>query len=188
MVAHILNMIESLGSMGLFLCMFLEGCSLPFPGIIVILTLGYLLHPGVKEIFWLSFGMAAVYSIASYIPYAIGRKLEISTRGKLSKKLIKAQYWFRRYGEFSVCITRPFALGNYISYAAGMSRVKPWRYGLLTFLGIFPWAFGVLLLGKLYHGSLQKYSQYMVTPLILFILIALAALFMFRRANTGRFK
>lgn len=184
MWANVLDAFQNLGSMGLFLSMFLEGSSVPFPGIIVVMAFGYLLHPEIPEIFWLSLSMALVYCLASYIPYAIGRRLEINAAGKLGKRLAKAQYLFRKYGEFSICVTRPFMLGNYISYVAGMSRVKPWRYGLLTFSGIFPWAFAVLLLGKLYYGSsLREYIYCLKTPLIifLFILFGTAAFFVFKK-------
>jgi len=183
MLSQIANIVQGLGSTSLFISMFLEGCSLPFPGIIIVLTFGYLLHPGIEEIFLLSVGMSLVYSAASFIPYGIGRKLERNTKGKLSGKIVKTLKWFNRYGELSVCVTRPFAVGNYISYAAGMSRVKPWRYGLLTFAGIFPWAFLMLIVGKMYHGGVEQYGKYFLTPLVLFMLFGCGVVVFFRKVN-----
>ncbi len=181
MLSSVTSIIQGLGSTSLFISMFLEGSSLPFPGIIIVLVFGYLLHPDMQQIFWLSVGMGLAYSAASYIPYAIGRKLGNNGSGKFSEKLVRALQWFRRYGELSVCVTRPFVLGNYISYAAGMSRVKPWRYGVLTFFGIFPWAFLMLVLGRMYHSSTEEYGKYLFLPIVFFLLFGWTAIMFFRK-------
>jgi len=181
MLSHVTSIIQGLGSTSLFISMFLEGSSLPFPGIIIVLTFGYLLHPDMQQIFWLSVGMGLVYSAASFIPYAIGRKLENKGRGRFSRKLVEALKWFQHYGELSVCVTRPFVFGNYISYAAGMSRLKPWRYGLLTFAGIFPWAFLMLALGKMYHSSIEEYGRYFFVPIVFFLVFGWTAIIFIRK-------
>lgn len=151
MAVQFLENMQGFSSLGLYLSMLLEGSSLPFPGMVVILTIANLMSPGITEAFWLALGMSLAYSLASYIPYFIGLKFQSSLKGRL--KLSKVQSWFRRYGEWSICLSRPFGVGNYISYVAGMSKVNPWRYGVLTFTGIFPWAYAMLLLASI-PGSL----------------------------------
>lgn len=54
----IFRMAQSIGLPGLFLVMFLEGTSFPFPGVIMVLTFGYLLSPGYLCIVLLAIGMS----------------------------------------------------------------------------------------------------------------------------------
>lgn len=147
MSAQVLESIQGFSTLGLYLSMLLEGSSLPFPGLAAVLAIGNLLSPNPLEAFWLALGMSLAYSIASFLPYIIGLKLQSRLHTKL--KLSKVQTWFQRYGVWSICISRPFGVGNYISYVAGMSNVNPLRYGVLTFIGIFPWAYTMLLLASI---------------------------------------
>jgi len=151
-VAQFLDNIQGYSNLGFYLSMLLEGSSIPFPGMVVILTLGNLMASGIIEAFWLALGMSLAYSLASFIPYMIGLKFQSCLKEK--SKLSKVQAWFRKYGEWSICFSRPFGVGNYISYVAGMSKVNPWRYGILTFTGIFPWAYAMLILANI-PGSLM---------------------------------
>lgn len=147
METQIIQTIQGLSGLGLYVSMLLEGSSIPFPGMLVILAFGNLKSPDWSEALWLALGMSLAYSLASFIPYIIGLRFQSSLTGKL--KIDKVQYLFQKYGQWSICFTRPFGFGNYISYVAGMSRVDPIRYGILTFIGIFPWAYLMLILGSI---------------------------------------
>ncbi|QOR68740.1 VTT domain-containing protein [Cytobacillus suaedae] len=155
MIDFILNWLEQIGLGGLFAAMFLEGSSLPFPGIAIVLAYGSILPFSYWNTFIVAVGMSITYSMASLIPYIIGRKFE-GILGKKSKKgLKKATDFFIRYGGWSVALTRPFGLGNYISYVAGISRMNMTPYLILTFIGIFPWSFIMILLGYHLNGSYE---------------------------------
>ncbi|NQD67856.1 hypothetical protein HP456_18270, partial [Bacillus haikouensis] len=69
-------------------------------------------------------------------------------------KLEKAQRWFRKYGIWSIALSRPLGIGNYISYASGLSKVNKIKFGSLTFIGIFPVTFIMLIFGK--NGHLES--------------------------------
>lgn len=159
MTQHVLNILDGMGIFGLLIAMVLEGSSLPFPGVLIILTYGYLLHPNITEMMGIALGMSLAYSAASFIPYGIGWKLEKKIKKRFQKKVKKAQHWFHKYGEWSIAFTRPFGVGNYISYVAGMSRINGWKFGLLTLIGIYPWSFIMLLLGRMYKGKTQSVMQ-----------------------------
>ncbi|MDD2498286.1 MAG: VTT domain-containing protein [Desulfitobacteriaceae bacterium] len=147
MTAQLLDAIQGFSSLGLYFSMLLEGSSLPFPGLVAILAIGNILSPNLADAFWLALGMSSAYSLASFVPYFIGLKCQCALNRKF--ELTKVQSWFQKYGEWSICFSRPFGIGNYISYVAGMSNVNPWRYGILTFIGIFPWAYTMLLLASI---------------------------------------
>lgn len=153
MALQILESMQGYGNVSLYLVMLLEGLSIPFPGLIVILAIGNILSPGILETFWLALSMSILYSLASFVPYTIGLNFQYRLEGKLSGKLKKVQSWFQNYGEWSICFSRFFAVGNYISYVAGMSKVNPLRYWLLTFTGIFSWSLLILLLANITSRS-----------------------------------
>ena len=105
--------------------------------------------------------MSAAFTLGSILPYKIGFHLEHKIKGRVKEKLELAQYWFRRYGVLSVALTRPFTIGMYISYAAGIGKIKPLRYTILTFLGILPWSFGILYISKALNGNLSLITNYL---------------------------
>ncbi|MGV3489477.1 MAG: DedA family protein [Tuberibacillus sp.] len=148
MVHSVLEWLSGIGLFGLFLTMFIEGASIPFPGIIVVLAYGYIMPASIIETILIALGMSLFYSLASIIPYVVAYKLESFLPKRFRIGIEKAKKWFRKYGVWSIAFTRPFGVGNYISYVAGMTKVEPIRFVILTFLGIFPWALGMLIIGS----------------------------------------
>lgn len=147
MIHSVLEWLSGIGIIGLFLTMFIEGASIPFPGIVVVLAYGYIMPFNLFETILIALGMSLFYSIASIIPYTIAYKLESVLPKRLKAGIEKAKKWFGKYGIWSIALTRPFGVGNYISYVAGVTKVKLIHFILLTFIGIFPWAFGMLIVG-----------------------------------------
>ncbi|SFD71346.1 membrane protein DedA, SNARE-associated domain [Bacillus sp. OV194] len=150
MFEMIFHFLKELGAVGLFIGTSLEASSIPFPGALVILIYGFLLKPNLVESLLLALAVSAVYTIFSYVPYMIGYKLESKMKEKFNeKKVEKTKKVFKKYGEWSIALSRPLGIGNYVSYAAGMSKVNRWKFGGLTFIGIFPLAVAMLFLGRL---------------------------------------
>ncbi|PWA09773.1 hypothetical protein DCC39_12485 [Pueribacillus theae] len=160
MIQQFLEWLNAIGLPGLFLVMFLEGSSLPFPGLIIVLSYGYLLSPGYLNSVFIAGGMSIFYSLASLIPYFLSMKLEGYFPNRLKKKLKKGISFFNRYGVWSIALSRPFGIGNYISYVAGMSRVHFFKYFVLTFLGIYPWSYIMILLGDYFNGNYEAFKNY----------------------------
>ncbi|MDX8344008.1 DedA family protein [Rossellomorea sp. YZS02] len=155
-----MNLIKELGMWGLFAGNAIEASSLPFPGALVTLTYGYVLDPSWIKLIILAIASSVVYTIFSYIPYGIGFKLKDKIKEKTSsKKIEKGQKWFRKCGLWSIAITRPLGIGNYISYVAGISKVNKWKFGGLTFIGIFPITLTMLIVGK--NGNLKSVQSMM---------------------------
>ncbi|MFC3211570.1 DedA family protein [Planomicrobium okeanokoites] len=158
LINQILLFLEAMGLFGLFGAIFLEGASVPFPGIIAVLAYGGLLDLSLAKMAGIAAMMAVVYSLASLIPYFIGNKLEHLLWNKIRKGLEKAGGFFNRYGIWSIALSRPFGVGNYISYLAGISNVGLVKYMILTFSGIFPWCFAILYLGDYLNGNYERFS------------------------------
>lgn len=160
MIEQGLSFLENIGIFGLYAVIFLEGSSLPFPGIAIILAFGGLLELNYTDTALVAAGMSVTYSAASLIPYYIGKKMENTMRGKFRNGIQKASLLFNRYGIWSVAFSRPFGIGNYISYLAGMSNIKIVRYMVLTFVGIYPWCYVMLTLGNLFNGNYQEVMSF----------------------------
>ncbi|GAA0607526.1 hypothetical protein GCM10009001_26060 [Virgibacillus siamensis] len=81
---------------------------------------------------------------------------------------------------------RVLGIGNYISYAAGMSKVKPVRFGILTYVGILPWMYVMLLLGQAGNldtitSLLSSTQKYIIAGIILLIVAYIIYRFMKKR-------
>ncbi|KNF08156.1 hypothetical protein CLPU_9c00520 [Gottschalkia purinilytica] len=157
--------LHGLGIFGLIVSMGLEGSSIPFPGIIIVLGFGNIIRPNLIGIFFISIFMALSYTLSSYIPYMIGKKLGEKALymcgKKIQSKADKAKELMAKHGLIAVAISRPFGWGNYISYLGGIAKIDPLKYGIFTFIGIYPWCFIMLNLGKLYKGNIDIVLEFM---------------------------
>lgn len=168
MIQQFFDWLQTIGLPGLFLAMFLEGSSIPLPGIVIVLTFGYVLTPGFMGIAVIAAGMSLFYTSASLIPFYLAAKLGSKFPERLKRKLAKGQNYFNRYGTWSIALSRPFGVGNYISYVAGLSKVNPLKFFLLTFLGIYPWSVVMLWLGDYFNGNIEAVIQLFQTKQVYF--------------------
>lgn len=172
--------------------MFLEGSSLPFPGIAIVLSYGYILSPGYVNTIFIAACMSIFYTTASFIPYFVGMKLEERLPQRLQKRLKKGTVFFNRYGIWSIAFSRPFGIGNYISYVAGISKVHFMKYLILTFLGIYPWSYMMILLGQYFKGNYEALKDYFSTYSIygygIMLIAIIAVLLIYMRMKKGKEK
>jgi membrane protein DedA with SNARE-associated domain len=191
LIEILLFWLEKIGLAGLFSAMFLEGSSLPFPGIAVVLAYGFILPVDYWNTLWIAAGMSVAYCLASLIPYFLGRRLE----GFFYKRkgFEKAKDLFIRYGSWSVALSRPFGIGNYISYVAGASQMKVIPYLFLTFIGIYPWSYVMILLGNYFNGSYEEFqafyqdhSVYIYSTMAMVLFSISLYLFLKNRRSSGR--
>lgn len=170
--------------------LFLEGTSIPFPGILIVLAFASAARPSFKETMAIGAIMALAYTIASFIPYAIGRifgprVLSIfDKRKKVKASIEKGKIIVEKYGVVTMAISRFFGWGNRISYIAGISKIDYIPYSGLTFLGIYTWSVIMLNLGKIFKGDtkfilnlIEQYTIYIYIivgiVVIIYFLLAL---------------
>lgn len=190
MMQQFLAWLHTIGLPGLFFVMFLEGSSLPFPGLIMVLSYGYILSAGYAGTAFIALGMSIFYTLASLIPYFLGMKMGDYFSKRLEKGWKKAQYYFNKYGIWTIALSRPFGIGNYISYIAGISNVNLYKYIFLTFIGIYPWSYVMLLLGQYFKGNYEVMKNYFGTFSIYgygaAIVIGVIILFYYRKMKLDR--
>ncbi|EDL66100.1 hypothetical protein BSG1_02070 [Bacillus sp. SG-1] len=152
-----MSFLVGLGFWGLFLGVFIEAVSLPFPAALFILIYGYILKPDLIEILFYGTAVSIFYVLISYIPYWLSIKYETSIRKKLSRKK-QGQFdrWNIKYGDWTIALGRILGMG-YIAYLGGFCGMRPVRYGLLSFIGILPVSFAMFYLGSI--GNLQALKE-----------------------------
>lgn len=191
----IFNLISQWGYLGIFAGMLLEGLTIPFPGASFVL-LGGALAARLQLNYWLVGFLAVLgYSLGTFLPYYLARRggrQMLYKYGKYvfltPKKLEMAEAWFERYGNWVVCLSRPFFFGNYVSYLAGLTKMNFGQFVVFTLLGVLPWCFLLSALGyfsgQAAYMIFQKYGfQAIVIALLIIVPMGLVA-----RAVYNRYK
>lgn len=148
----------------IFLAALAEGLTIPCPSMAVLLMAGAATATD-KVSFWAAVLVGSVaYTVGAIVPYAIGYHLPGLQRlpwvGRFIeaslKSLDQVNKLFVRHGEKIVALSRPFWIGNCVSYFAGINRMKPLKFLLFTFLGIFGWSVTVVYIGHVFSTNLGK--------------------------------
>lgn len=159
MMESILTLIEDWGKWGVLISLFIEGSALPFIGSFIMVTVGFILDLTWFEMVWISIAGSLLYALGSWIPFFIGYKFGKSVENRLSytkrEKLAKAKDAFTKNGVWSVAISSPLHLGNFVPFLAGMSHMNLRTYTLFTMIGIAPSTFLFLSIGRFYTGDIN---------------------------------
>ncbi|WP_045516713.1 DedA family protein [Neobacillus niacini] len=159
MMESILTLIEDWGKWGVLISLFIEGSALPFIGSFIMVTVGFILDLTWFEMVWISIAGSLLYALGSWIPFFIGYKFGKSVENRLSytkrEKLAKAKDAFTKNGVWSVAISSPLHLGNFVPFLAGMSHMNLRTYTLFTMIGIAPSTLLFLSIGRFYTGDIN---------------------------------
>jgi membrane protein DedA with SNARE-associated domain len=132
-----------------------------------VVLFGETIEPGFWAYFAVAMSGTVGYTIGSLIGWAIGR---YAGRPFLEKhgrwlhlgpdKLERADRWFERFGDLTVFVGRMLPLvRSFIAIPAGIARVQPVRYTVLTFLGTVPWCFGLAAIGYGFGRSYERFNE-----------------------------
>src|SRR5438132_1643790 len=115
--------------------------------VLVAVPVGLLL--GTRE--WQSLGPAAGRTVGSRLARRFGRPLLLGPGRRVgisASHLDLADRWFARFGLPAVFFGRMLpVVCTYISFPAGLARVPPVRFVLLSLAGAIPWCTGLAFLG-----------------------------------------
>jgi len=185
---------------GVIALMALESACIPVPSELIMPLAGWMLikNHGLPVIYTL---LAGVYGaigntigsvIAYYVGMWAGRPL-LNKYGRYvlisSHDLDTADRWFSRRGSWIVFVSRLLPLvRTYISLPAGIARMNIFKFIIYTFTGSFIWstglAYGGYLLGE--HWEQLRSAMRPFDPLILAIIVALIAYYIFRHVKHFR--
>ncbi len=200
-IIHFLSSLyQTMNWAGVVFIMMLESANIPIPSEITMPLAGWLLiqdtggtlfqaawHGGL----WGALG-CTIGSVLSYaLGYFGGRPL-VERYGKYimiaTSDLERADKWFHRWGNWTAFGSRLLPIvRTFISFPAGVTRIKFWSFTSLTFLGSFIWC-SALAVGGWYFGSRWEELRAIMRPFdipIAIIIVAGMAYYIYRHVTHG---
>jgi len=153
--AFIIATISTLGYGGIVVLMAIESACIPLPSEIIMPFSGYLVSTGRFDLVWVATAGALGCNLGSTLAYAVGywggrplvekwgRHILISRRD-----LATADRFFHRYGSITVFLSRLLpVIRTFIALPAGIARMPQLKFQIYTFIGSWPWCFGLAYVG-----------------------------------------
>jgi len=164
----IIGQISGAGYSGVVLMMAIESACIPLPSEIIMPFSGYLVYTGRFNLHWASLAGAlgcALGSIVAYYAGLWGGRPFLEKYGRYvlirSKDLDRADRFFARYGDAAVFFSRLLpVIRTFISFPAGVARMKFAKFVLYSFLGSVPWCYFLAYVGKLLGEQWQSIRKY----------------------------
>lgn len=153
---------------GIALLMAIESACIPLPSELIMPFAGYLVFDGKMSLFWAATAGALGCNLGSLIAYEIGfyggRPL-VERFGSYilmgRRELDWADNFFRRWGQAAVFVGRLLpVIRTFVALPAGIARMPRGRFHLYTFLGSWPWCFGLAYLGMKLGENWRSLGQY----------------------------
>jgi membrane protein DedA with SNARE-associated domain len=153
--AWIIAVISATGYLGITFLMAIESACIPLPSEVIMPFSGYLVSTGRFELWAVATAGAIGCNLGSILAYEAGKRggrplVERYGRYVLLNlhDLARAERFFARYGSITVLICRLLPLvRSFIAFPAGVARMPLLRFHLYTFLGSWPWCFGLAWVG-----------------------------------------
>jgi len=153
---------------GIAVLMAIESACIPLPSELIMPFAGYLVFQGKLSLFWAATAGAIGCNLGSLVAYEIGRyggRPLVEKFGSYilmgRRELDWADGFFLRWGQAAVFIGRLLpVIRTFIALPAGIARMPRGRFHLYTFLGSWPWCFGLGYLGMKLGENWRSLSQY----------------------------
>lgn len=182
--------ISALGYAGVALLMAIESACIPLPSEVIMPFSGYLTiqtptNPNPMSLFGVSVAGAfgcVIGSVVAYYAGLYGGRPFIERYGKYillrHKDLDMADRWFAKYGNAAVFISRLLpVVRTFISFPAGIARVRFSTFVIYTFIGSLPWCYALAYMGR-YLGknwtSLRSYFHNIDIVIGVFVVVGIA--------------
>ena len=180
--AFIKSLIAMSGYGGIVILMGIESACIPLPSELIMPFAGYLVHEGAMKLLWVATAGALGCNLGSLIAYEIGcyggRPL-VERYGRWilmgRRELDLADRFFARWGYLAVFVARLLPIvRTFIALPAGIARMPRVRFHVYTFLGSWPWCFGLAWLGmklgdnwRVIGKYLHKFDAVVVTVIVI---------------------
>lgn len=201
-VASIVQVISVLGYPGLVALMAIESACIPLPSEVIMPFAGYLASIGRFSLVGAATMGALGCNIGSTVAYVVaakaGRKAVIRWGRYVligPAEIERAENFFARYGAAAVFIGRLLpVIRTFIAFPAGLARMPMGKFQIYTFLGSWPWCFGLayigLVLGKKWNSdpALRRVFHQLDLVIVLALLAAFGWFFWSRWREMRRVK
>ena len=151
----IVDVISTTGYFGVVILMAIESACIPLPSEVIMPFAGYLASTGRFSLLGVALAGAIGSNVGSTAAYWVGwwggrRFIDRWGRWLLLDRddLARAERFFARYGSVTVFIGRLLpVIRTFIAFPAGLARMPMMKFQVYTFLGSWPWCFGLAYIG-----------------------------------------
>src|SRR5271168_1977005 len=190
----IVEVISAAGYFGVVILMAIESAGIPLPSEVIMPFAGYLVSIGRFSLLGAATMGALGCNVGSTVAYyvaASGGRAAIERWGRYilvsHNDLERAERFFARYGAVTVFICRLLpVVRTFIAFPAGLARMPMLKFQIYTFLGSWPWCFGLAYVGMVLGSRWDSDPElrrlfHEFDALILLVLIAGFAWFVWSR-------
>jgi membrane protein DedA with SNARE-associated domain len=182
MINALIAFVHDHGVLAVLLLMAAESCGFPFPSEVIMPVGGALAGAGHLNVVAVVLAGTVGNLIGSLVAYALaarfGRPILLGPGrwiGLSRSHLDLADDWFARHGLLAVLVGRVLpVVRTYISFPAGLARVKIGPFSLLTFVGALPWCIALTAGGYVLGANYDKLSAPIEKAAIGFAVLVLA--------------
>lgn len=203
LVTHITQWITTsimhLGYPGIIVMMGMESACIPLPSEVIMPVGGYLASISHGQYTFWGMGLAGAFGemCGSTVAYWAGKLGGRPFIGKYGKYILirpgdldKADLWFKKHGEAAVFFGRLMpVIRTFISFPAGVSRMRYGRFIIYTIAGSLPWCMGLAWLGREFGARwakvLEPYFQ-KAHVIVAVAVVALIALYIYHHVRGGK--
>ena len=154
-VQFITHVIDLGGYAGIAALMGIESACIPLPSEIIMPFAGYLVYLGHLNLYLVATVGALGCNLGSVVAYWIGAKggrplAERYGRWVLMSRhdLDRMTHFFLKYGGITVLVARLLpVVRTFIALPAGIAKMPQLRFHIYTFVGSWPWCFGLAFVG-----------------------------------------
>ncbi len=198
----IVEVISAAGYFGVVILMAIESAGIPLPSEVIMPFAGYLVSIGRFSLVGAATMGALGCNVGSTVAYyvaASGGRAAVERWGRYilvsRHELERAERFFARYGAVTVFICRLLpVVRTFIAFPAGLARMPMLKFQIYTFLGSWPWCFGLAYVGMVLGSRWDSDPElrrlfHEFDALILLVLIAGFAWFVWsrwRQTHSGR--
>ena len=147
--------ISTTGYGGIAILMAIESACIPLPSEIIMPFAGYLVSAGRFDLYLAATAGAIGCNIGSIFAYELGKRGGRAVVDRWGSYVLmshadldRAERFFARWGDLTVLLCRLLpAVRSFIAFPAGVARMNFWRFHFYTFVGSWPWCFGLAWIG-----------------------------------------
>jgi len=154
-VEFVSQVIHGGGYWGLVALMGIESACIPLPSEIILPFAGYEVYRGYLSLIGVATAAALGCNVGSLVAYWIGAKGGRPLVERYGKWVLMSPHdldrmtlFFVKYGSITVLVSRLLpVVRTFIAFPAGIARMPQLRFHLYTFIGSWPWCFGLAYMG-----------------------------------------
>ena len=189
-----ISVIASGGYVGIVALMAIESACIPLPSEIIMPFAGYLVSTGRFDLYLAATAGAIGCNLGSIVAYEIGKRGGRPLAMRWGRYLLigpgeidAADRFFARFGGIAVLIGRLLpVIRSFIAFPAGVARMRLVPFHVYTFVGSWPWCFGLawvgMKLGDKWNSDPRVKAAFHRADLIIgLILVALLAFYLWHR-------